>query len=252
MIKINQKIVIEEYNSKESLVQYSEAIKKVGLWQSEKLLFNKYVSKSAKILDIGCGAGRSTFGLYDIGYTNIKGIDIAEKLISFARKYSKSLNYNIDFIQGDVTKLPYDDNSFNVCFFSFNGIMTIPNKKNRIKAMQEVYRVLMPRGIFIFTTHDYDDIINKEFSDFWEEEKNRWQRCQQDSRLYEFGDLIIWENNKETFLHIPSKHEVLDSLGQVGFKIIETIMRGDLAVENKNIKEVAGECRFWVAVKPLV
>ena len=36
---------------------------RVGLWQSEKALFTSLFSKTDRILDLGCGAGRIAFGL---------------------------------------------------------------------------------------------------------------------------------------------------------------------------------------------
>ena len=46
----------------------------MGLWESERLLMDKYVSRDGAVLDIGCGAGRTTFGLYGEGYRDINGI----------------------------------------------------------------------------------------------------------------------------------------------------------------------------------
>ena len=46
-----------------------------------------------QILDLGCRAGRTTFGLYNIEYKNI----LSSKLINFAINYNKQKNYNIKF-----------------------------------------------------------------------------------------------------------------------------------------------------------
>ena len=47
---------------------YVEAVTTVGLWESERLLMGRYVPQNGAVLDIGCGAGRTTFGLYEAGY----------------------------------------------------------------------------------------------------------------------------------------------------------------------------------------
>ena len=36
----------ETYNSKEMQTTYTEAVDNVGLWKSEKLMFEKYISKN--------------------------------------------------------------------------------------------------------------------------------------------------------------------------------------------------------------
>ena len=66
-----------QYNKEENIKRYGEGIK-IGLWNSEKIIFDKYIDKKSKILDLGCGAGRTTFGLYELGYKNIIGLDIAK------------------------------------------------------------------------------------------------------------------------------------------------------------------------------
>ncbi len=50
--------------------------------------FDKYINKDDNILDLGCGAWRTTFVLNKLGYHNIVGVDIAESLIDFAKNYS--------------------------------------------------------------------------------------------------------------------------------------------------------------------
>lgn len=54
----------KEYNHKSNIKRYTEAIDQVGLWESEKIIFNKYINFNDKILDLGCGAGRTTINLY--------------------------------------------------------------------------------------------------------------------------------------------------------------------------------------------
>lgn len=56
-----------EYNHMSVVEKYVNDVSKIGLWQSEEIIFSKYINKSDKILDIGYGAGRTTFALYDLG-----------------------------------------------------------------------------------------------------------------------------------------------------------------------------------------
>lgn len=74
----------ETYNNEAIQKTYTEAIDKVGLWESEKIMFEKYITKTAKILDLGCGAGRTTINMYKLGYNDIIGLDISDKFINFA------------------------------------------------------------------------------------------------------------------------------------------------------------------------
>ena len=71
-----------------------------GLWESEKYAVSKYCSPSDKIIDIGCGAGRISINLYELGYKNITGIDILKSMIIQAKKETpkdyKIYKINID------------------------------------------------------------------------------------------------------------------------------------------------------------
>lgn len=71
-------------------VLFSGEEKKKTLWS--KKYFNRYIlphlpkKKDSNILEIGCGYGRYTKAMIDAGYTNIKGIDISEEQINFAKQ----------------------------------------------------------------------------------------------------------------------------------------------------------------------
>ena len=83
------------YNRDGVVDTYTHAVDKVGLWNSEKIIFEKYISKTANILDLGCGAGRTTINMYKQGYKNIVGLDISDKFIEFANNYCKENDLDI-------------------------------------------------------------------------------------------------------------------------------------------------------------
>jgi len=55
-------------------------------------VFSKYVSKSSKILDVGCGYGRVLNELYNNSYNNLYGIDFSEKMIERGKVLFPYLN----------------------------------------------------------------------------------------------------------------------------------------------------------------
>lgn len=234
----------------EDIYLYFEATISIGLWESERYVFNKYFKKEDNILDIGCGTGRTTFGLYEEGYRNITGLDLSPKMIEGARGISESREIDLEFIVGDATSLPYEDESFTNIVFSFNGFMQIPSKELREKALQEIKRVLKRGGYFIFTTHDRDE--DRDFSEFWEEEKVKWHRGEQNPRLLEFGDVLgpsSCNESREIFVHIPTRDEVIKLIEGSGLKLIEDFYRSDLFTESKRIKRFSNECRFFIVQK---
>lgn len=183
-----------------------------------------------------------------LGYKNIIGLDIADKLIDSAKEYIKKNNLEIEFVLGDATDLKYDDNLFDIVIFSFNGLQTIPGINNRLKVLKEVYRVLKLNGLFIFTAHDRDG--NKEFIKFWEEERLKWEKGIQDKRLEIYGDrYMIDKTGEEGFIHLSNIEEMIEFINNTDFKILEYVKSNDIANENKKTKEFALDTVFWILQK---
>ena len=179
MTDSRQTFVRESWEDADHVRDYVEAVTTVGLWESERLLVDRYVDWGDAVLDIGCGAGRTTFGLYDAGYRHITGYDLSSTMIGAARRISRERALLVRFDVGDAVSLPYADASFDGALFSNQGFMCIPGQERRLKAMREARRVLRPGAHFVFSTHDRDSSRHLEF---WLEERARWDRGEQDPR----------------------------------------------------------------------
>jgi ubiquinone/menaquinone biosynthesis C-methylase UbiE len=245
--KIDTDFIRKSFTTEKTVSDYTRAVEEIGLWESEKMMINKYFNPKSRILDIGCGAGRATIGLYRLGYHLVEGLDLSEAMIVQARRISKKLNDNITFRVGDATCLDYDDETFYAALFSFNGIMQIPGRENRIKALKEIKRILKSKGYFLFTTHDRDD---KEYISLWKEEKRKWVLHLQDKFLHEFGDKVIKMEEREIFLHFPTREEVILCLKKAGFVLIEALLRSELCEEPEEVKKLSTDCVLWLVQKP--
>ncbi|SCY55278.1 class I SAM-dependent methyltransferase [Alkaliphilus peptidifermentans] len=236
------------YNHHNAVRKYVLDIDDIGLWESERILFKKYVTEDSSIIDIGCGAGRTTFGLYKIGYTNITGVDLSENLIENAIEIAKEREISIKFETGNALELKYKDSSFDSALFSFNGIMHIPLMSNRVKTMTEIKRIIKTGSKFIFTTHEDRDRV-EEFKDFWKNYKKTWEEGKQDKRLLEYGDSIFTKDNLEYYIHFATKDEIIHTITEAGLSLTETMLRSEICDENKRIKEYSVDCRFWITEK---
>src|SRR5688500_7673193 len=70
------------------------------------------------LLDVGCGPGSITLGLAEVvAPAETIGLDIQERSIELARQAALDTGVtNARFEVGDCYKLPFDDESFDVCY----------------------------------------------------------------------------------------------------------------------------------------
>ncbi len=111
------KNIKNNYNLNSNVERYGKAINEVGLWESEKVIFKKYIKPEHKILDLGCGAGRTTINLYKMGHQNIIGLDLSDELIKYGNEYCKKNNLEVNLIIGNAMNLEYEKTVLTRLFF---------------------------------------------------------------------------------------------------------------------------------------
>ncbi len=239
---------VKAYYMQEDVVHhYAVAVDQVGLWKSEELLFKRYFDPEESLLELGCGAGRITFGLHQLGYGRITAMDYSKKMVQIAREISRMKRLKLGFHSGDAANLKYGDAEFAGAIFGFNGLMQIPGADRRQNAMREIFRVIRPGSYFIFTTHDRE---NPKHRKYWTRERKIWNADKQHAEYDDFGDRIGGTPWGEMYIHIPHKNEVRDALVDAGFDLINSSPRAMVANESRAVRDFSDECLFWVAKKP--
>ena len=254
-----QEYVIREFSSPLTQAVYKQEARR-GLWPSEAVVINTYFQPGSRVLDVGCGTGRTTIPLYEQGY-EVVGVDITPAMIDTARSIASQQGLAINYEVGDATHLPYPNASFDHALFSFNGWAQIPGRVNRAAALSEIYRVLRPGGHYIFTTHTRTFKLTR--APFW---IKQWMKCyvlkplgwpiQEEefgdrffSRLTEADDPMIkaaWAGTRQRqYVHISTDRIVQTMVLKAGFRLIKRA-RGNAIAPDDSISSPM----FYICQKP--
>lgn len=168
--------------------------------QSIKLL---EIPHHAKVIDLCCGTGDlSKIVKKQSSTALVTGIDFSDRMISIA----KTRDQEVEFLQGDVTNLPYSDESFDFAIMGF-GLRNILNAE---KAIEEVYRILKSGGYFLHL-----DFGKKNFA----------------SKIYDLLTPILirlFTENREAYSYLikskqefPTPDDLIKDFESKGFKFVQ-------------------------------
>ena len=102
-------------------------------------LFDLDVNKKLKILEIGCGPGALAGALHRwYPHAEITAVDRDSEFIRFAAEHEPEVN----FMEGDATALPFEDNTFDVTISN-----TVAEHIEPSKFYGEQIRILKPGGV---------------------------------------------------------------------------------------------------------
>ena len=117
---------------------------------AEEYLFARHVADGSAVLDLGVGAGRTTFYLQPRA-SHYVGLDYAKPMVDAARaRFPEADLRHMDAADLSV----FADNEFDVVVFSFNGLGYVLPDAARMRCLAECRRVLKASGVFIFSLHN--------------------------------------------------------------------------------------------------
>ena len=126
-----------------------------------------YSDARARILDYGCGYGRTLGELVQAGYHNVLGIDFSAAMLTRCRQTLPQVN----LIRNDGRGLPFESNSLDAVLL-FATLTCIPENEAQRALIAEVERILRAGGLLYIS----DLLLN-------DDARNR-ERYERDAELY--------------------------------------------------------------------
>jgi len=131
-----------------------QAYNRISQWPQFKFLRRMIVGEIRKchpegiMVDVGCGPGYLVAAMAkSFPHLHIIGADIANEMVQLASKNLSSLSFGeqVEFRQGDIQALPFDDNAVDFVVSTFS----LHHWSEPSHSLKEIHRVLKPGGQFL-------------------------------------------------------------------------------------------------------
>jgi SAM-dependent methyltransferase len=203
-------------------MEYFDMLAKLGIGNAHpggfaatlKQLEQYPLPTNSRILEVGCGTGRTSCYVAAQGH-DVIGIDIRPDMIAKAKVRAEKENLSIQFMEGDASSLPFPNESFDVILVESVSIFTDTDK-----ALSEYYRVLRSGGkLFdreMMLRNPMPIEVNEEITTFYHIEKlwdiNDWSALVKTigfNRSQIEGPFLFPETSEDLFEH-PDPYQQID------------------------------------------
>ena len=206
---------------------------------------NKDFFSGKKCIDIGCGTGRFSFCMANLG-ASVWGVDPGQKSIEFAQLLASELEVkNTNFSVQNAYDLDFTDENFD--FATCNGVLHHLDNPN--KALQEIYRVLKNGGHFWLYVegsggvyHDVWDVIQRSFVGI------PYQDTLEIVKKLKIPDIHFWMDifyAKYNFISFKDNEARLRDVGFKNIKVMKSSELFDLDINmfpyDKNVSSKFGD-----------
>lgn len=174
--------------------------------QEEIVAYLRFLSRSKRILEAGCGVGRVVIYLRESGF-DVVGVDYCANALQKAKDYAPDLPLTL----ADIRTMPFEDGTFQA-YLSFGVLEHFFDGPT--SALREANRVLEDGGILVMTT-PYPSIFQKASAPTTWLRTNRFVR-----RLFGKPPVTGPVSHDGYYETSFGRQQIRDYLGETGFDIV--------------------------------
>ncbi|MET8565960.1 class I SAM-dependent methyltransferase [Streptomyces flaveolus] len=126
----------------DTITRVQEYPRWAGLYQD---LLHRHGVPGRRLLDLGCGTGKSSLELARLGF-DVTGVDLSPEMLRVAR--GKDSAEQVEFVQADARSLP-DLGTFEAVVTMGEPLTYLPGEDDLAQVLHGVRRSLVPGGLFV-------------------------------------------------------------------------------------------------------
>ena len=162
-------------------------------YQQKLEMTREYFTPESRVFEFGCGTG-STAISHAPYVKQIVATDISGEMIAIAEKKAIAAKaHNVLFVRADLAELPKRDDEYDVVL----GLSILHLLRDPKAAMQQVYSMLKPGGVFVSST-----------------------ACLDEMGLWKLALPIARALGKAPHINVFSREELIGDMSEFGFDLV--------------------------------
>lgn len=114
-------------------------------------MLTRWFRPTDALLNVGSGAGRASFALWELGYERVLGIEHDRALVAEARSLAARLEYATPFRVGEVTRLALPEGAYDGAFWLESSLAAC-EQPERAATLRALRRSISRDGRLLLTT----------------------------------------------------------------------------------------------------